>query len=290
LRSRAINQGFFETVTYIFSNKELLEKYNFETVYKKYDISNPIVNELNTFRTTFALNLIQAVSHNVKLGFKKVALFESGTVFDKSRNETKAMGFIFSGEKENPSVSNNGKPQEIDFFEFAGKISAIFGDFELQAKKKLTNDTIHPYQNADIIFKGKTIGSIYKLHPNVTKDFDISKETYFCEVVLDQLTYDTIFATDISKFQSSRRDLSIVVPKNVPYKNITKAIDALQIAEIKQYNLIDIYSDETLKDNESLTLRFTLQSDEKTFTEEDINAIMDKEVEKLQKDLNLELR
>ncbi len=290
LRSRAINQGFFETITYIFSNKELLEKYNFESVYKKYDISNPIVNELNTFRTTFALNLIQAVSHNVKLGFKKVALCESGTIFDKSRNETKAMGFIFSGEKENPAVSNNGKPQEIDFFTFAQKISAIFGDFHLQPKKKINNDAIHPYQNADIVFNDKIIGSIYKLHPNITKDFGISKESYFCEIILDQLHYDTIFATDISKFQSSRRDLSIVVPKEIPYKNITKTLNTLQIPEIKQYNLIDIYSDESLKESESLTLRFTLQSDEKTFTEEDINEIMDKVIDKLQDDLNIGLR
>jgi phenylalanyl-tRNA synthetase beta chain len=290
IRSRAINQDFFETITYAFTNKELLEKYNFDTVYKKYDILNPIVNELNTFRTTFALNLIQAVSHNVKLGFKKIAIFESGTIFDKSRHEEKAFGFIFSGEQSNPSLKNHGKPESINLFEFAEKLSTIFGDFSLQPMKKITNDTIHPYQNGDIILDGKTIGHIYKLHPTVADDFDISKETFLAEIKMEELLQETTFATTISKFQSSRRDLSIVVPKTLEYKNIKKAIDALKIEEIKQYNLIDIYSDESLGENESLTINFILQSNEKTFTEDDINEIMDKVINKLNDDLGVELR
>ncbi len=290
LRSRAINQGFFETITYAFTNRELLEKYNFDTVYKKYDVLNPIVNELNTFRTTFALNLIQAVSHNVKLGFKKVALFELGTLFDKSRNEEKAFGFIFSGEESAPTLKNQGKPEDITFFDFAEKLSAIFGDISLQPMKKIVNDSIHPYQSADIILDGKTIGSVYKLHPTVADDFDISKETFLAEIKLDQLVTETVLANDISKFQSSRRDISIVVPKTMEYKNIKKVIDSLKIEEIKQYNLIDIYTDENLGENESLTINFVLQSNEKTFTEDDINEIMDKVIGKLKDDLGVELR
>ena len=61
LRKKAITNGFFETLTYVFTNKELLEKYKFPVVSKKKDILNPIVNELNTFRTTMALNFVQAI-------------------------------------------------------------------------------------------------------------------------------------------------------------------------------------------------------------------------------------
>jgi len=290
LRARAVNHGFYETITYAFTNRELLEKYNFDTVYKKYDVMNPIVNELNTFRTTFALNLIQAVSHNVKLGFRKIALFESGTIFDKSRNESKAMGLIFSGEESTPSVDNQGKPQNIDFFGFAQKVAEIFGDFSLQAMKKIPNDTIHPYQNANIILDGVTIGSIYKIHPTVASDFDIPKETFLCEVDLSQLSNSTKYAASISKFQASKRDISIVVPKSIEYKSITKVIHNLRIEEVKQFNLIDIYSDESLGESESLTIRFTLQSDEKTFTEDEINEIMDKVIQNLKEELGVELR
>jgi len=290
IRAKAISNGFFETITYVFTNRELLEKYNFPTVIKKKDILNPIVNELNTFRTSLSLNLVQAVSHNVKQGYKSIALFESGIVFDKNREETKKIGFIFSGESENPSVNNCAKPSNIDFFSFTQKISNIIGDFELQAMKKIISDFVHPYQNANIMQNGKSIGIIYKLHPTVSKDFDISDDTYIAQINQASLKDDTVIATNISKFQSSKRDLSIIAPKSLEYKQIKKEINSLRIKDIKQFNLVDVYTDEKLGDDESLTIRFNLQSEEKTYEEKDINDIMDKILDKLKKELNIGLR
>ena len=290
IRSKAITNGFFETLTYVFTNKELLSKYKFPTVVKKKDILNPIVNELNTFRTTMALNFVQAVSHNVKQGYKSVGLFEIGTIFDKNRDETKSLGFVFSGEIESESIENKAKPKNIDLFGFCQKIASIIGEFELEVLKKIDNDFIHPYQSAAIIKNGKTIGTAYKVHPNVAKDFDISSDTFLAEINFDMLNNDTIIATGISKFQASKRDLSVVTPKNLEYKEIKKAINSLKIDEIKQFNLVDIYHDEKLGDNESLTIKFILQSETKTFEESDINDIMDTVLAKLEKDLQIGLR
>lgn len=290
LRTKAISNSFYETITYVFSNRELLSKYNFETVIDKKDILNPIVHELNTFRTTLALNLVQAVSHNVKQGFRSIALFEAGVKFDKNRDESKSLSFIFSGDKESQMVKNGGKPEPIDFFEFANKISNIIGDFELEPIKEITNDFIHPYQNGNIILKDQIVGCIYKLHPQVAKDFDISSDTYIAEIDFDKLSSEIILANSISKYQSSKRDLSIIAPKDMEYKTIKNVIKSLDIPEIKQFNLVDIYSDEKLGDDESLTIKFFLQSDLKTLEEEDITTIMDKILEALKDELNIGLR
>jgi phenylalanyl-tRNA synthetase beta chain len=290
LRSRAIANGFFETITYVFTNRELLEKYNFPVVINKKDILNPIVNELNTFRTTLSLNLVQAVAYNVKQGSKSIGLFESGIVFDKNRNETKKIGFIFSGEAENPSIQNSAKPKNIDLFSFSEKIANIVGEFELQPMKKIISDFVHPYQNASIMKNGKCIGILYKLHPIVADDFDISKDTFIAQLNLDLIKKETTIASNISKFQASRRDLSVIAPVNLEYKEIKKVIKSLKIREIKQFNLVDIYRDEKLQNNESLTIRFILQSETKTFEESDINDIMDKILHKLQEELGIGLR
>lgn len=290
IRANSINNNFFETVTYAFTNKELLEKYGFETVSQKKDILNPIVNELNTFRTTIALNLLQAVEQNQKQGFKSVGLFEIGTTFDKNRKESKSLTFIFSGETECESVKNHGKPEKIEFFGFAQKISNIIGEFEIESLEKTTNKLQHPYQSGLIIKNNIPVGVIYKLHPSAVKEFDIDSDTFICEIEFDKLTQEIIFAQDISKFQASKRDLSLIVPKNLEYKDIKKVIDNLNITQIKQYNLIDIYSDESLGENESLTIKFILQSDEKTMQESDINSIMDNILESLKKELNIGIR
>jgi phenylalanyl-tRNA synthetase beta chain len=290
LRAKAISNNFYETVTYAFTNKDNLQKYGFETVNNKKDIMNPIVNELNTFRTTLAMNLALAISENQKQGFKSIGLFEIGTVFDKNRNEKKNIAFIFSGETESEAVRNHGKPEKIDFFAFAQKVSNVVGDFELEALEKIENGFIHPYQSGKMVKNGETIGKIYKLHPTVANELDVDSDTFICEIDFDKLEAKTIFANNISKFQSSKRDLSIIAPKELEYKQIKKVINSLNIQQIKQYNLVDIYSDEKLGDKESLTIKFVLQSDEKTMEESEINSIMDKILENLDKELGIGIR
>ncbi|MBD3841289.1 MAG: phenylalanine--tRNA ligase subunit beta [Campylobacterales bacterium] len=290
IRSKAIVNGFFETITYVFTNKELLLKYDFPTVCEEKEIKNPIVNELNTFRTTLAINLVLGLAHNVNLGFKSIGLFEYGTKFDANRNESKNIGFIFSGDMENETLQNRSKPAKIDFFGFCQKISNTIGAFELENLEEISNKFIHPYQSAKIIQNGNCVGIIYKLHPTVCNDFDIPSHTFICELEFEGLSNNLIFASNISKFQASKRDLSIVVPKNLEFKEIRSAINQLNIEQIKQYNLVDIYSDEKLDQNESLTLRFVLQSDVKTMEESEINDIMEKITTSLKEQFNIGLR
>jgi phenylalanyl-tRNA synthetase beta chain len=290
LRSYAVANNFYETITYIFAQREVLKKYGFDTVKEGLDILNPITNELNTFRTTLALNLVEAVSHNAKQGFKSISLFEFGTVFDKNRIESKSVGFIFSGEKELESISNSGKPKNLDFFGFTQKITNCIGEFELEPILNVNDKFIHPYQNGNILIDNKVVGTIYKLHPSVADDFDISSDTFIAEISFDKLSDKIVQATNISKYQSSKRDLSIITPKNIEYKEIKDIIKGLKIDEIKQFNLVDIYSDEKLGDNESLTIKFVLQSSEKTLEDDDINKIMDKVLDMLNKKLNIGIR
>ncbi|MEA3316132.1 MAG: phenylalanine--tRNA ligase subunit beta [Campylobacterota bacterium] len=290
IRTKAISNSFFETLTYIFTNRELLEKYNFPVVDSKKDITNPIVNELNTFRTTLAINLVQAVSHNLKQNYKSIGLYEIGTKFDENRDESKSLSLIFSGDKEFELVKNSGKPEQIDIFEFANKIANIVGDIELTPMNKIENDFIHPYQNGNIILNNKNIGILYKLHPKVAQDFDVPSDTFLADIDFDSLGDDIILANNISKYQSSKRDLSIIAPKSLEYIEIKRVINSLDIKEIKQFNLVDIYSDEKLGDDESLTIKFVLQSEDKTMEENDINSIMNTILDELKEKLNIGIR
>ncbi len=288
-RRNAVQNGFFETVTYVFTNKENLEKYKFETVSEPKDILNPIVTELNTFRTSLLPNLVEALSNNLKSGYRSAALFEIGTVFDAQRNESTKMALVFCGEKESASIQNNGKPSNLTFFEFANKVGNVIGKFDLEPMDKIPNDFIHPYQQANIIIDGQVKGYIAKLHPNVANDYDLS-DTFVAHIDFDTVEDKFIKATAISKYQASRRDLSFVAPKSLEYKEVKKVINSLDIDVIKQYNLIDIYSDEKLGENESLTIRFVLQSDSKTLEEEDITKVMDRILESMNDKLGIGLR
>ena len=63
-------------------------------------------------------------------------------VFNKNREESIKIGFIFSGHKENEIVLNHGKPANIDFYSFANKLTSILGDFNLKEIEEINNKFI----------------------------------------------------------------------------------------------------------------------------------------------------
>lgn len=289
LRFKAIENGFYETLTYVFSSKENLEKYNFKTVKDELELINPIVKELNTYRTTILLNLVEACANNFKVGAKSTAFFEIGTIFDENRAESKKISFIQSGSSELEDFTNAGKPKNIDFFSFSKKILNTIGKFDLEPMTQIDNLFIHPYQNANVLIDGKVVGYICKLHPSVCTDFDLN-DTFIAEIDFEAIKNDIIKTGSYSKFQSSKKDLTIIVPKSLEYKEIKKVINSLSNSNIKQFNLIDIYHDEKLGENESLTIRFVLQNDEKTMEEEDITTTMNSILDALNNKLSIGLR
>jgi len=289
LRAKACENGFNETLTYVFASRENLKKYSFPLVKEELDIVNPIVKELNTYRTTMLLNLVEACASNYKIGAKSTSFFEIGTIFDEQRNESKKISFIQTGDVELEDVSNAGKPENTNLFTFAKKILNTIGKFDLEAMTSIDNDFIHPYQNANIIVEGEIIGFISKVHPSVCEDYNLS-DTFIAQIDFNLIKNDLVKTNTYSKFQSSKKDLSIIAPKNLVYSEIKKVINSLDDKNIKQYNLIDIYSDETLGDNESLTIRFVLQNDEKTMEEEDITNSMNNILKALEEKLSIGLR
>jgi len=289
LRFKAIENGFYETLTYVFCSKENLEKYGFKTVKDELELINPIVKELNTYRTTITLNLVEACANNFKVGSRSTAFFEIGTIFDENRAESKKISFIQTGSCELEDFSNAGKPKNIDFFSFSKKILNTIGKFDLEPMTEISNSFIHPFQNANVLIDGKVVGFICKLHPSVCADFDLN-DTFIAEIDFEAIKNELVKTTSYSKFQSSKKDLTIITPKTLEYKEIKKVINSLNDTNIKQFNLIDIYNDEKLGENESLTIRFVLQNDEKTMEEEDITTTINSILDALNKELSIGLR
>jgi phenylalanyl-tRNA synthetase beta chain len=289
IRYKSIGEGFNETITFVFGDKEKLKKYGYKTINDDIDLANPITNELNTLRNTILLNLLDGASLNIKNGYKSVSLFEIGSVFDENREESTKVAFLFSGNKDKANILNSGKPTNMDFFTFADKVSSVIGEFELEPIENPSVSLIHPYQSANIIIAGEKVGEISKLHINVAKDYELP-DTFIAEVDFDKISFTSKKAKEVSKYQLSNRDLSFVVPKSIMFKDIKDAINSNKPEELVKFYPLDIYESEELGDNISLTIRLELQSYEKTLEEADITSAVDKVLESLKTNLKLELR
>jgi len=287
-RHKAAQSGFFESVHFVFDEKKVLESYGFKTTKEELELLNPIVQTLDTLRPTLLTGLLKAASANVKNGYASVKLFEIGSVFSPTRDESLKMSLIFSGEKEYESLSNSGKPAKVDFASFVQKVADIIGSIELRAYE--TKHTLsHPYQTAEILQNGIVIGELFRVHPEVEKAYDLDV-TFMAEIEFDKLFYELKVAQKRSKYQASFRDLSLMMPKEMSYEKVKETISASNIPNLIRFYPVDKYTDDTLGENMSLSIRFVLQSDEKTLEEEDITGVMDKILEILNSSLGIGLR
>ncbi len=287
-RHRAAQSGFFEAVHFIFDEKRILNSYGFETTKEELELLNPIVQTLDTLRPTLLTRLIKSASENQKNGYSSVRLFEIGSVFTPLREESLKMAMLFSGNKENENLSNAGKPAKVDFGYFVQKVSDVLGNIELSAF--VTKHTLsHPYQSASISIDGEIIGELFRLNPNVEEEYDLDT-TFMCEVDFSKLSYGLKTAHKTSKYQVSFRDLSLLMPKDMSYEKVKSVIQNAEIKELIRFYPVDKYTDESLADKMSLSLRFVLQSMEKTLEEEDITSSMETILKVLHTELDIGLR
>ena len=287
-RHRGANCGFYESVHFVFDEKKVLNKYGFKTTKEELELLNPIVQTLDTLRPTLLTGLLKAASQNVKNGYSSVRLFEIGSVFTENREESYNMAFIFSGTKESETIANTGKPSNVDFATFVQKISDVIGSVTL-IEKKTAHKLSHEYQSAAVIKDGVMIGELFRVHPSVEKEYDLDV-TFMCELEFSKIPYGLKIAEKRSKYQASFRDLSIIMPQEMPYERVKKVIENASITNLIRFYPVDKYSDETLGENMSLSLRFVLQSMEKTLEEDDITSAMDSILLLLKDELNIGLR
>lgn len=287
-RHRSAQSGFYEAVHFVFNERLQVEKFGFGCTDVSKELLNPITATFDTLRPTLLVGLLNSASANVKVNQKKIALFETGMVFDTNRNESKRFGFIVSGPLEGDKIANAGKPSVIDFSTFTQLIADIVGSFELVQHTPL-HSLAHPYVCAKVMINGEEAGEIFRLHPSVEEEFDLS-QTFMCELKTDSLPYGLVEAQPYSKYQASFRDLSILIAKSVTYESIKAVIEKHASVQIRRFYPVDRYVSESLGDQMSLTLRFVLQSDEKTLEEEDINAAMEWILSGLRDELGAGLR
>ncbi|HEB9345426.1 TPA: phenylalanine--tRNA ligase subunit beta [Campylobacter coli] len=283
LRKKAVANGYFESLHYVLDNEEELRSLGFNPI--KLKLINPITAELNTLRTTLLNHLLNAASLNAKNSKKIIKLFELGVIFGSNNEELNHIAFVHSGYKEEPKISNKAKPELANFYDFLLDLKNIIGDFKLKASKY---DILSPYEQADIYLKDLKIGFAGRLHLKIENERDLLK-TYVCELDLNLIKQHFKLAKPYSKFPSISRDLSILIPKGFEYEKIKNCIEELDLENLENFRLVDLYSDVSLKNSYSLTLKFIFRDMNKTLEEAQVAEYIDKILQSF-KEMGLELR
>lgn len=285
LKHKALACGFKEVIHYVFYSKEKQQKLGFEVLEDPLELQNPITTELNTLRTSLVCGLLDASLRNKNLGFKSIALYEKGSVYNSKREEIQKLGFLASGLQKKESYPD-AKGKAWDFYSFAECVSKVIGDFSLE--KLTTKAPInHPYQSAKIIQNHKIIGMIAKIHPKVIQELDLF-ESYYAEIDAFKLKRPAMLLKPFSIYPSSVRDLTLIIDENTAFSRIKKALKDAQIPNLSEILPLDIFKESN--NSIALSVRCVIHSLEKTLNDEEVNSAVQKALEILEKEFNARLK
>ncbi|GAA9538875.1 phenylalanine--tRNA ligase subunit beta [Helicobacter pylori] len=285
LKHKALACGFKEVIHYVFYSKEKQQKLGFEVLEDPLELQNPITTELNTLRTSLVCGLLDASLRNKNLGFKSIALYEKGSVYNSKREEIQKLGFLASGLQKKESYPD-AKGKAWDFYSFAECVSKVIGDFSLE---KLTTQAPinHPYQSAKIIQNHKIIGVIAKIHPKVIQELDLF-ESYYAEIDAFKLKRPAMLLKPFSIYPSSVRDLTLIIDENTAFSRIKKALEDAQIPNLSEILPLDIFKES--HNSIALSVRCVIHSLEKTLNDEEVNSAVQKALEVLEKEFSARLK
>ncbi|QCI22013.1 phenylalanine--tRNA ligase subunit beta [Buchnera aphidicola] len=276
------NKGYYEIITYGFIDPKIHDILCSNQ--KKLLIENPISKDMSCMRSSLLPGLLKTISYNKNRQQKNMRFFEKGLCF--LLDEQQYLGVkqeIFLA----AAISGNYikeswcfKQRKVDFYDLKGDLECMLESIcELDhiEFKKTTISGLHPEQTASIYFQGNFIGSIGAIDPRLKKQLNVNSSTFLFEISLNHfLNKVPLKIKEISKFPTSRRDISILVSKDITVFDIIDTCKKCFFENIVEVNLFDIYSEETLSEKEkSLGISFIFQDMKKTFEENEINLMMD---------------
>ena len=283
IREYLLIQGLNECLTYSLVSKEEVSVLNTLNDDEPYKIINPLTDEHQFFRTHILGSLLKCASYNVARQNRNFALFELGFVqTSKSRSEHLAM--VLVGKKNNRGLLETAN---FDFFDAKGLLEGIMEiigientRYKLEKLDHHLND-FHPGKSCKIIFQGQQIGVFGELHPNLITALDFNKNP----VVAFELDLTNILEakvaikkmTSIAKFPSIQRDLSFLIDKNIPVKDVIKTIKMVGKDLVKNVEVFDVYEGNNIASNQkSIAVSVTYQNEKATLVEKEVSDLEDK--------------
>ncbi|MEE9309853.1 MAG: phenylalanine--tRNA ligase subunit beta [Cocleimonas sp.] len=297
LRSLLISRGYNEAITYSFVPPALETLLSPDQEHIK--LSNPISEELSIMRSSLWSGLIPALDKNVKRQQPRVRFFETGLSFLKVDGELvqrKKLAGAITGNLYAEHWNNDNR--EVDFYDVKGDVEALLAEatgqeFEFVTSDVLSdNQALHPGQSATIISGSDVVGVFGALHPALEKKLSLDQQVFVFELDLALMINKTLPAySKLSPYPSIRRDLALLLDKDVSYAEISKCLKKLNIEALKSNFVFDVYEGEHVEvDQKSLALGLIFQDFSRTLEEEEIGGHVEKIITTLKEETGATLR
>ena len=286
LQRAVASKGYLEAITWSFTDS----KYNdhFKEANKEIKIVNPISSELGVLRNSIFSNLAMYMSKNLDRGIKDLSIFEIGPIFYGSQpgEQNTVVCGLSAGKKSRLSWIE--KERNVDVFDIKRDVIQTLVEAGYDSEKFYIDDEspsyYHPGKSGRIFLnKGKDKVAAYfgEIHPNIIKTLDIKTESLVgFEIFLDNLKLpkkplkDQKTKYSVSDFQKSERDFAFIVDKKISVQDLVSVISNIDKNLISNIKVFDVYEGDNIPENQkSVAISVTIQSLEKTLTDNDLEKI-----------------
>lgn len=259
-------------------------------------ILNPLSSDLDVMRQTLLYSGLEAVSYNHNRKNTDLKLYEFGKVYaleNDNYKENQRLSVFITGEMH--AENWNSKASSAGFYNLKSLVDLIIS--RLNVKGLSVADS----SNQDLAY-----GICYKKGEKVVVDFgavakktlkrlDISAEVFYADfdwdLILRVVKNNKITYTEVSKFPSVRRDLSMLLNKDYTFEQLKQIAFKTDKSLLKEVNVFDVYIGDKLPEGKkSYALSFLIQDEEKTLTDKQIESLMQKLILNFEKQAGAEIR
>lgn len=288
-----VQRGYQEAITYSFVDPQLQAQVNPDV--ETLTLANPIASDMADMRTTLWTGLIHALQHNQKRQQTRVRLFETGLRFVKTAEGLQQDRMVAG------IVSGTALPEQwgqanrnVDFYDLKGDVESLLAlSGQSYTFKPAEHPALHPGQTAKVCQGEQVIGLCGAIHPALAQKLDLNRNIYLFELRLASLLQrELVPCQSLSKFPSLRRDIALVVDEQIPAADVLHCISTAHTDSLlTDLQLFDVYQGEGIDSGKkSLAIGLIFQSHSRNLTESDVDAVLSQVLDKLEKELNAQLR
>ena len=291
IRHKLSSLGLNETLSYILINDKDVKKFT-KDEFEELKLLDPITEERNTLRYSIIPSLYKIYEYNKARENKDVCLFEIGKGFWKKNEEygeNRKVCVLMTGKYYNKVGYN----EQINFYDIKGVTEELLdflgysGRYSFVMPKQMP-DEFHPGQTAEISVNNDIVGIVGRIHPEIENE-----NVFVMEINLDKLLAKRVGKMkfkEISKFPVIKKDLSILVNKDITSQEIATKIKKKAGKLLIDINVFDLYVGKNIDENQkSLAYSLTFGDNNRTLNDDEITEIMNKIILDLEKD-GMELR
>jgi len=269
-------------------------------------LANPLSSDLNAMRQSLLFGGLSSVKWNINRQCRDLKLYEFGNCYFRISSENKVprvddysernfLDLFMTGK---PSKENwNHKTDPTDFYHIKSATEMIFARLGISTSALMNGESTKKYfaESVTYLHNNHLVAETGRISRNYLAKFDIDQDVFYSHIdwdhVLRMIRNNAISYRELPKFPSVRRDLALLIDKNVKFGQIRDIAFRVEKNVLREVGLFDVYESESLgHDKKSYAVYFILRDDLRTMTDKNIDKVMNNLIMAFETELNAKIR